>query len=117
MSKGIPEIDFLFEFLSDDDFDKIFSAFKPQKAGKNTTVISRFFSPKHIGILKIAEGCSNRCAYCAIPSIRGPFISRDEKEILEDAKSLAKSGTKELSVVAQDITRYGTDISGNCKPA
>ena len=115
IEQGIPEIDFLFEFLSDEDFDKIFSAFKSKKIGKNTTVVSRFFSPKHIGILKIAEGCSNRCAYCAIPSIRGPFISRNEKEILKDAKSLAQSGAKELSVVAQDITRYGTDISGKCE--
>jgi ribosomal protein S12 methylthiotransferase len=65
--------------------------------------------------LKIAEGCSNKCAYCAIPSIRGPFFSRSEDQILADAQRLADSGAIELSVVAQDITRYGTDRSGKCE--
>jgi ribosomal protein S12 methylthiotransferase len=74
----------------------------------------RFFTPPHIGILKIAEGCSNRCSYCAIPGIRGPFNSRHHDDIVADARRLAASGAKEISIVAQDITRYGTDREGRC---
>lgn len=62
--------------------------------------------------LKIAEGCDNRCAYCAIPSIRGRYRSRPMENILSEARALAASGVKELIVVAQDITRYGTDLYG-----
>ncbi len=69
-------------------------------------------SPDHWAYLKIAEGCSNKCTYCAIPAIRGPFRSRKEEEILIEAEQLAKSGVKELIVVAQDTTRYGEDLYG-----
>ena len=62
--------------------------------------------------LRIAEGCNNRCAFCVIPSIRGKYRSRKLEDILEEAEALAQTGTKELIVVAQDITRYGTDIYG-----
>ena len=62
--------------------------------------------------LRIAEGCNNCCAFCVIPSIRGKYRSRKLEDILEEAKALAKTGTKELIVVAQDITRYGTDLYG-----
>lgn len=67
-------------------------------------------TPAHYAYLKIAEGCSNCCTYCAIPSIRGKFRSREMENILEEAKNLAASGVKELIVVAQDTTRYGIDI-------
>lgn len=60
--------------------------------------------------LKIAEGCDNRCTYCAIPDIRGPYRSRRMENIISEAKSLAASGVKELVVVAQDTTRYGIDL-------
>ncbi len=62
--------------------------------------------------LKIAEGCDNRCAFCAIPSIRGHYRSRPMENIVAEARSLAESGVKELVVIAQDITRYGTDLYG-----
>lgn len=62
--------------------------------------------------LRIAEGCNNRCAFCVIPSIRGKYRSRKLEDIVDEAKALAKTGTKELIVVAQDITRYGTDLYG-----
>ena len=65
--------------------------------------------------LKIGEGCSNRCTYCAIPYIRGPFVSRKMEDILEEAKVLAKKGIKELIVIAQDTTKYGIDIYGESK--
>ena len=67
--------------------------------------------------LKIGEGCSNMCTYCAIPYIRGLFISRPMEDILEEAKMLAKSGIKELIIIAQDTTKYGIDIYGKSKLA
>jgi ribosomal protein S12 methylthiotransferase len=65
--------------------------------------------------LKISDGCSNRCSYCAIPSIRGPHLSRPMEEILREAKSLCAQGVKELVLVAQDSTRYGIDLYGEAK--
>ena len=62
--------------------------------------------------LKIAEGCDNKCSYCAIPLIRGGFRSRKMEDILEEARGLAASGVKELNLVAQDTTKYGKDLYG-----
>ena len=62
--------------------------------------------------LKIAEGCDNRCSYCIIPYLRGRYRSRTMESLLEEAKTLADGGVKELIVIAQDITRYGTDLYG-----
>ena len=72
---------------------------------------------KNYAYIKIGEGCSNRCTYCAIPYIRGPFVSRKMEEIIEEAKMLAKTGIKELIVIAQDTTKYGVDIYGESKLA
>ena len=72
---------------------------------------------KNYAYLKIGEGCSNKCTYCAIPYIRGPFVSREMEEILNEAKMLAKKGIKELIVIAQDTTKYGVDIYGESKLA
>lgn len=63
--------------------------------------------------IKIAEGCSNNCAYCAIPSIRGPYRSRNEESILAEAQDMIKKGIKEITLIAQDTTRYATDIGGS----
>lgn len=72
-------------------------------------------TPSHYAYLKIAEGCSNRCTFCAIPSIRGDYRSRKMEEILKEAKELADFGVKELIIVAQDTTRYGIDLYGELK--
>ena len=69
-------------------------------------------TPDYAAYIKIAEGCDNRCAYCAIPSIRGKFRSRPMEDIVAEAKQLESLGVKELTVVAQDITRYGLDLYG-----
>ncbi len=66
----------------------------------------------HSAYLKIADGCDNRCAYCLIPSIRGPFTSKPLAEVVEEAARLAESGAKEISLIAQDTTAYGTDLYG-----
>ena len=72
-------------------------------------------TPEYWGYLKIAEGCSNNCTYCAIPSIRGPQRSRTIESCVEEATALAKSGVKELIVIAQDTTRFGEDLYGEPK--
>lgn len=67
-------------------------------------------TPSYTAYFKIAEGCSNRCAYCIIPKLRGPYRSRAFDSLMEEAKMLSDSGVKELIVIAQDITKYGMDL-------
>lgn len=67
-------------------------------------------TPVHYAYLRIAEGCSNRCAYCVIPQLRGKYRSRPMEEVLAEARALADEGVKECIVIAQDITRYGVDL-------
>ena len=74
-------------------------------------------TPEYTAYLKIAEGCDNRCAYCAIPSIRGRFRSREMEDIIAEAKQLEALGVRELNIVAQDTTRYGLDLYGSYKLA
>ncbi len=69
-------------------------------------------TPSYFAYLKIAEGCDNRCTYCAIPLIRGGYRSRTMESILEEAETLVKDGAKELILVAQDTSRYGKDLYG-----
>lgn len=69
-------------------------------------------TPSHWAYLKIAEGCDNRCSYCAIPGIRGGFRSRTLESCVDEAKALAESGVKELILIAQDTTKYGQDLYG-----
>ena len=70
-------------------------------------------TPEHYAFIKIAEGCDNRCSYCIIPYLRGKFRSRQMDDVLYEARLLAHSGVKELIVVAQDTSRYGTDLPGH----
>ena len=74
-------------------------------------------TPRHYAYLRIAEGCSNRCAYCVIPSLRGNYRSRRMEDILAEARALAEDGVRECIVIAQDITRYGIDLYGEKKLA
>lgn len=69
-------------------------------------------TPEYAAYLKISEGCDNRCAYCAIPDIRGSFRSRPMDELVAEARELDEMGVKELTVIAQDTTRYGIDLYG-----
>ena len=70
-------------------------------------------TPEYFAYIKVAEGCDNRCSYCVIPSLRGKFRSRTMDDVLYEARLLAASGVKELIVVAQDTSRYGTDLPGH----
>ena len=69
-------------------------------------------TPGYYGYVKIAEGCDNRCTYCVIPKLRGPFRSRKEEDILREVRDMVEEGVKELMIVAQDITKYGKDLDG-----
>ncbi|MDR2525700.1 MAG: 30S ribosomal protein S12 methylthiotransferase RimO [Oscillospiraceae bacterium] len=72
-------------------------------------------TPAHWAYLQISEGCSNRCAYCKIPDIRGPLRSRTAEDILTEARSLVAAGVRELVLIAQDTTRYGLDLYGELR--
>ena len=102
----VPAIEALLE--SDDQILELGDIDAPeQETGRILT------TPEHYAYLKIAEGCDNRCAYCIIPYLRGKFRSRQMDDVLYEARLLAASGVKELIVVAQDTSRYGTDLPGH----
>ena len=95
---------------------KKISEMKPLPMATYDEFINRVVTTgKNYAYLKIGEGCSKRCTYCAIPYIRGPFVSRKQEEIIKEAEMLAQKGIKELIVIAQDTTKYGIDIYGESK--
>ncbi len=98
----VPAIEALLEEQGVMDFGSIDAP--EQETGRVLT------TPEHYAFIKIAEGCDNRCAYCVIPYLRGKFRSRQMDDVLYEARLLAASGVKELIVVAQDTSRYGTDL-------
>lgn len=73
-------------------------------------------TPSHYAYFKIAEGCNRPCSFCAIPLMRGKHVSKPIEELVKEAKHLAKNGTKELVLIAQDLTYYGLDIYGKKEP-
>lgn len=136
--KALPEVDL---FIKIDEYNKLWKKIEDlikrdivEKAKtKTSTKISKIrplpmptydeflnrvvTTGKNYAYLKIGEGCSNKCTYCAIPYIRGPFISRKMEDILEEAEKLASEGIKEIIVIAQDTTKYGEDIYGKSRLA
>ena len=134
--KELPEVDL---FIKIDEYDKLWQKIdklvKENIVDKSITKTSKKISEikplpmatekefcervittgENYAYLKIGEGCSNRCTYCAIPYIRGPFVSRKMEEIIKEAKKLAQKGIKEIIVIAQDTTKYGVDIYGESK--
>lgn len=120
LEKSLPEVDL---FLSIDEYDnlweKIANLIGAEAKSKNTLdYMDRVVSTGNTtAYLKIAEGCDNKCTYCAIPAIRGPYISRKFEDIIEEAKKLADSGIKEIIVIAQDTTKYGIDLYGKSRLA
>ncbi len=136
--KSLPEVDL---FIKIDEYDRLWEKIEDlikrdivQKSKTKTSkkiyeikplpmpTFNEFFervitTGKNYAYLKIGEGCSNKCTYCAIPYIRGPFVSRKMEEILEEAEMLATKGIKEIIVIAQDTTKYGIDIYGESKLA
>lgn len=121
LEKSMPEVDL---FIKYKEYETIWEQIE-QLVGKNeaTSLCGLEFSERVVSTgqnyayLRIAEGCSNRCTYCAIPYIRGKFVSRTIEDILTEANNLAKQGYKELIVIAQDTSKYGVDIYGKPKLA
>lgn len=114
----LPEVDAFFGVA---DYDEVAGAI--EKIEKGDRIFCRgggdgyygervLTTPYHYAYLKIAEGCGNHCTYCAIPSIRGGYRSEKPENLIAEAKKLSDDGVKEIILVAQDVTRYGTDFDG-----
>lgn len=118
MMSELPEVDGI---MGTADYGRIVEAIHEVMQGENCCHLSDIngtveelprilTTPVHYAYLRIAEGCSNRCAYCVIPSLRGKYRSRPMEEVLAEAKALADEGVRECIIIAQDITRYGVDL-------
>ena len=117
LKEEIPEIDILMGVA---EYSRIFEAIDQAKAGEKplfTGEGDRFFksprvliSPPCSAYVKISDGCDNKCTYCAIPLIRGPYHSRPYADIVEECRELVKGGVHELTLIAQDTSRYGNDF-------
>lgn len=109
----IPEVD---DYFGARDFrgivERLAGAWRPELA-----TARHLTTPAHYAYLKISEGCNWRCAYCAIPQIRGGHVSVPMEQVVREAEELARGGVKELIVVAQDTTFYGVDLYGERKLA
>jgi len=117
----MPEVDM---FFGVNDYDEMADVLTEEKSGSdgsdlvgtsvdNLTYRKRSFGDNpYTGVLKIAEGCNNMCAFCAIPLIRGKFRSKKMEDCIREAEDMAAAGTKELIVIAQDTSQYGIDLYG-----
>ncbi|PLX71525.1 MAG: 30S ribosomal protein S12 methylthiotransferase RimO [Denitrovibrio sp.] len=113
ITKEIPEIDF---YTGVGELHKVINYLNGTDAPVEHYGSSRVITNAHYyAYLKISEGCNNKCSYCAIPGIRGGLVSRKIEEVIDEAASLVKGGIKELIVISQDNTKYGTDIYGETK--
>lgn len=123
--KEIPEVDAVVGVGADRDIVKvcqkaalgITTSFFPKKEYLLLEGERMLSTPSHWAYLKISDGCDNKCSYCAIPGIRGGYIERPIESILDEAKSLADDGVKEIILVAQDTTKYGLKLYGEYKLA
>ena len=120
LQKAIPEVDL---FITIDEYNEFWNKILNllnQKINVNTCsqldYMDRVVSTGNkTAYLKIAEGCNNKCTYCAIPYIRGKYVSRPMEDIIKEAEELSKKGIEELILIAQDTTRYGEDLYGKYK--
>ena len=118
LHEAIPEIDAIVKLAQNNEIEKIICLLYGETAPKinKSANVSRVLSNSpHFAFLKIADGCNNCCSYCTIPRIRGRYRSTPMEDLLQEAENLAKFGVKELIIVAQDTTRYGTDLYGEPK--
>lgn len=121
MQKELPEVD-LFISLNEYEklWDKVSELFDDENTKANKQLTLDYFNREittngYYAYLKIAEGCSNNCTYCAIPKIRGPYVSRRFEDIIKEAKGLSDKGVEEIIVIAQDTTKYGVDLYGKSR--
>lgn len=109
----IPEVDYYLPIRDYEHIEQIFRDITKQNLPINFYDYTNrvLTSSKYSAYIRIAEGCDNRCSYCAIPLIRGNFVSRKYESIMEEARFLINNGAKEITLIAQDTTKYGTDLS------
>lgn len=125
LEKSLPEVDLFIKFSDYNEFEHEIDKLIKNETCEEEKDFNRLdnYLDKVIttgtktAYLRIAEGCSNRCTYCAIPYIRGPLVSRKIEDIIEEAKSLASQGYEEIIVIAQDTTKYGIDLYGKIRLA
>lgn len=118
--REMPEVDAAIGIGADKDIVKVCmkalsgvsTSFFPSKDLLPLSGERTLFTPPHWAYLKLSEGCSNRCSYCAIPGIRGNYRERDMESIISEAKELVSRGVKEIVLVAQDTTKYGISLYG-----
>lgn len=118
--KELPEVDGVFGIGANGDIAELltkmwnegFTESFPEKENMPLCGDRELSTPSYFAYIKIAEGCDNKCTYCAIPMIRGGFRSRTMESIEEEARALVEDGAKELILIAQDTTRYGLDLYG-----
>lgn len=114
LKKEIPEVDLYIPIRDYNNFGNLVkelfndSKYENQSLNMHNRLLS---TPPHLAYLKISEGCNNCCAYCAIPLIRGSFVSRSLEDIVLEFKYLVNSGRKEICLISQDLTKYGIDIN------
>lgn len=111
LEESIPEVDFYFPIRDYNNIDELFKKLTSSTLSYKMDYTKRVVTTSnHSVYLRIAEGCDNKCAYCAIPLIRGKFRSRDFDSLIEETRVLVANGAKEITLIAQDTTRYGTDF-------
>lgn len=114
LKEEIPEVDYFIPIKDYDHIDKVFKEITESKNTFKMDYLNRVLTTsKHSVYLRIGEGCNNCCTYCAIPLIRGTYRSRNHFEILSEARNLVSMGAKEITVIAQDTSKYGTDLNDN----
>ena len=114
LKESIPEVDIYFPIKDYDNIDKLFNKITNSNHKYNMDYTARVLTTlPHSAYIRISEGCDNRCSYCAIPLIRGKFRSRSFNSIINEAIVLAKQGIKEITLIGQDTSRYGTDLNEN----
>ncbi len=113
---GVDEYNKLPQILS--NFFSQNKLFNQKKFTHNLDYLDRVISSTYpLAYIRISDGCDNKCSYCAIPLIRGAFVSRQMEDILKEAEELAKKGIKEICIISQDTSKYGLDIYGELKLA
>ena len=110
LKKSLPEVDLFIRIKDYPRIKEILKDFLCENVKDFKEKNRLLTTPKHLAYLRISDGCNNRCSYCAIPLIRGNYRSRLEDDIYDEAVSLVNKGVKELVLISQDTTRYGTDL-------
>ncbi len=112
LQKEIPEVDYFIPIKDYNKLDDIFMLLTSSSSHHELSYTNRIISTGNTSCyVRIGDGCDNRCSYCAIPLIRGPYRSRPSEDILNEVKYLAKKGIKDITLISQDTSKYGIDLN------